>query len=262
MKVLMRSFENKPYVWKEATRSEDGAYIVNGKRVEETSIVSVADMEKTKYVKCSNCGGIIPNRKRAIEAHKNISCSWKSCLSCRNLAEKNIKSKNNSYKLNDDGTFSRTDKANVTLCCNCSYYHRYDIMSDEARKSCRYAGCKNATFVPVNGFFDKHPDAFDDMITVDKIIDAGFTTKYSLRDGSVNYQLKAKNTIVAKVNAMNIVECFGISYRNDNCTVVYSKALNKLFTFSNVTYQEFTGLWHMPASTVENIKKKISSLYN
>ena len=262
MKVLMRSFENKPYVWKEATRSKDGAYIVNGKQVEETSIVSVADMEKTKYVKCSNCGEIIPNRKRAIEAHKNISCSWKSCLSCRNLAEKNIKSKNNSYKLNDDGTFSRTDKANVTLCCNCSYYHRYNIMSDEARKSCRYAECKNATFVPVNGFFDKHPDAFDDMITVDKIIDAGFTKKYSWGDGSVSYQLKAKNTIAAKVNAMNIVECFGISYRNDNCTVVYSKALNKLFTFSNRTYDEFTGLWHMPASTVENIKKKISSLYN
>lgn len=262
MKVLMRRFEEKPYVWKEATRSEDGAYIVNGKRVEETSIVSVADMGKTKYVKCSNCGEIIPNRKRAIEAHKNISCSWKSCLSCRNLSEKNIKSENKSYKLNDDGTFSRTDKANVTLWCNCSYYHRYDIMLNEARKSCRYAGCKNATFVPVNGFFDKHPDAFDDMITVDRIIDAGFTTKYSLRDGSVNYQLKAKNTIVAKVNAMNIVEYFAISYRNDSCTVVYSKALNKLFTFGNGTYQEFTGLWHMPASTVENIKKKISSLYN
>jgi len=28
MKVLMRSFEEKPYVWKEATRSEDGGYIV------------------------------------------------------------------------------------------------------------------------------------------------------------------------------------------------------------------------------------------
>ena len=261
MKVLMRNLRGNPYVWVEATRAENGNYIVDGNKVDETSIVSVVDAEKVKYVKCSNCGAIIPNRKKAIEAHKNVSCDWKSCLSCSHLREKNVKSKNERYVLNDDGTFRRTAKANVTLCCNCSYYRSYDIMSPEARERCRYAGCKNATFIPIKGFFDEHPDAFDDIITVDKIIDAGFTRQWN--GGScTNYQLKARNTIVAKVNAMNVVESFNNNYRNDNCTVVYSKALNKLFTFSNGTYQEFTGLWHMPASTVENIKKKISSLYN
>lgn len=260
MKILLRDYNGTAYVWKEATRKNDGGFAIHGHDIKETNIVSVADVERTKYVKCSACGAIIPNRKKDIEAHKSISCDWHNCLTCSLLKERKLESKQKKYSLNEDGTFSKAEKANVTLVCGANYYRDPNIMSPAAKNSCKFAACRNATFAPIKTFFDENPDAFDDIITVDRIIDAGFTKRFNNIDNTL-YKLKSKNNIIAVVNKKNVVDSFRIQYRNEMCRAVYSKTLDKLFRIDGFHYQELTPLWCMPESSLENIKKKIASLY-
>lgn len=260
MKILLRDYGGMTYVWKEATRKDDGGFTINGYDIRETNVVSVTDVERTKYVKCSACGAVIPNRKKDIEAHKNFSCDWHNCLTCSFLRERRVKSMQKKYSLNEDGSFSKTEKVNVSLCCNTSYYWKNEIKSPVARDNCKFASCRNATFAPVKTFFDENPDAFDDIITVDKIIDAGFVTRHNSNRATF-YKLKSKNNITAVVNEKNVVDYFEIGYRNEFCKVVYSKTLDKLFRIDGDNYQALTPLWRMPESSLENIKKKIASLY-
>ena len=260
MKILLRDYGGMTYVWKEATRKDDGGFAINGYDIPETNVVSVTDVERTKYVKCSACEAVIPNRKKDIEAHKNFSCDWHNCLTCSSLREGDVKYRQKKYSLNEDGSFSKTEKVNVLLHCNASYYRYNEIKSPEARDDCKFARCRNATFAPIKTFFDENPDAFDDIITVDKIIDAGFVTRRN-SNHTTSYKLKSKNNITAVVNEKNVVDYFKIGYRNEYRKVVYSKTLDKLFKIDKDYYMEFTPLWYMPESSLENIKKKIASLY-
>ena len=101
------------------------------------------------------------------------------------------------------------------------------------------------------------------MITVDKVLDNGFTKREECASrGKVEYKLKARNNITAVVNKLNIVDCFVIDYRNHRITVVYSKKYDKLFAISSEKYTEVKSIWFMPDTTFANIKAKIASLYN
>lgn len=115
----------------------------------------------------------------------------------------------------------------------------------------------------IEDVFTKYPNVFDDMITVDKVLDNGFTERkeYASR-GQVEYKLKARNNITAVVNKLNIVDCFVIDYRTHRITVLYSKKYDKLFAMSSGAYTEVKGIWFMPDTTFANIKEKIASLYN
>ena len=101
MKVLLRSYENEPFVWKEAERNFNNDFVVDGKVVGETSIISVAEMDKNKFVKCANCGSIISNNSRAIKEHRNISCDWKNCLKCKYLRIKTQAEKSKGFIRNE-----------------------------------------------------------------------------------------------------------------------------------------------------------------
>ena len=53
MKVLLREFGNEQYVWKNVKIDSDTSFIVDGKRVLQTNVVSVFRDNRTNFVKCS-----------------------------------------------------------------------------------------------------------------------------------------------------------------------------------------------------------------
>lgn len=263
MKVLLREYAGEQYVWVDATKDMNNNFVVDGKQINETQIVSVSDYSTGKFVKCSSCGASIPNNKRAIEAHKNMSCDWHNCLNCKllRIVDANIQSRK--FVLQEDGRFHMSAKESVSLKCSNTYYSGYDITSEKARNSCRFAGCKDAKMVAPEDFFSKNPDAFDDLITIDKVIKNGYTETYETYGGDyTKYVLKAKNRIIAYVNKLNIVDHFQIYYRNDSREVVYSKKLDKLFNMGRYssTYEK-PNIWNMPDESMERVKAKIASLY-
>ena len=153
-------------------------------------------------------------------------------------------------------------KNSVKLSCKNSWDY-YDINSQGARDVCRWKQCATSEMEAIEDVFTKYPCVFDDMITVDKVLDNGFTKreKYDIRN-EVYYKLKARNNITAVVNKLNIVDKFVIDYRSRQYNVMYSKKYNKLFTMSNGKYIVCDSIWCIPDTTFENIKAKIASLYN
>lgn len=260
MKILLRSYEKEPFVWKEAERDSNNNFVIDGKVFKETDIVSVAEMDKNKFVKCANCGSIIPNNSRAIKAHRNISCDWKNCLKCKYVRIKTQAEKSKGFIRNENGNFDMTVRSVVSLQCG-NLWNGKDILNDDARTGCHFAGCKNAKMLPSDDFFSKNPDAFDDMITVDKIVKNGYTQMWKSGDYTC-YELKARNRIYAYVNKFNIVEKFTIQYRYYNDTVVYSKKLDEIFSLNGNGKYAKPIIYGMPDESLENVRKKIASLYN
>lgn len=175
---------------------------------------------------------------------------------------RHIKRLSSKYTLQEDGRYVVNVKNNVKLSCKNSWDY-YDINSQGARDVCRWKQCATSEMKAIEDVFTKYPCVFDDMITVDKVIDNGFTERkeYDIRN-EVHYKLKARNNITAVVNKLNIVDKFVIDYRSHQYNVMYSKKYNKLFTMSNGTYIVCDSIWCIPDTTFENIKAKIASLYN
>lgn len=261
MKVLLKHFNDEVYVWKNAEMGEKGFFVVEGNEIRYDNIVSVSRDNRKKFVKCSSCGEII--KKADIDEHRAKGSTSATCFGCPQLYERSGKQLSVKYSLQEDGSYVGTIKKNVKLICNQNYYHRHDINSQDARDHCRYKNCATAEMNKIEDIFTKYPGVFDDIITVDSVLDAGFKERRdNNRIGLVYYTLKARNNIVAVVNKMNIVEHFNISYRSDRWNVVYSKKYNMLFKMSNGTYQEFRCPYGMPTDTFARIKEKIASLYN
>lgn len=259
MKILLKHFNEEVYVWKNAEMGERGLFVVEGNEVNYDNIVSVSRDNRKKFVRCSACGEII--KKSDIDKHKAKGSASATCFGCQYMRENGSKQLSVKYSLQEDGSYIGTVKKNVKLMCNQSYYHRYDINSQDARDHCRYKNCATAEMSKIEDIFTKYPGVFDDIITVDSVLDAGFKDRREYGN-RVHYTLKARNNIVAVVNKMNIVEYFNVSYRNETWKVMYSKKYNMLFRMNGGTYRKFECPYGMPTDTFSRIKEKIASLYN
>lgn len=263
MRVLLRDYNGEQYVWKKAEMKNVATFTVeDGGTVRQTNIVSISRDNRKKFVRCSACGEIIRNTPEAIKTHKDRSSTSATCFGCPYMKEKNSKQLSAKYTLQEDGSYIVNAKKSTKLTCGKSWVY-CDINSQEARDVCRWKQCATAEMLPLNDVFTKYPGAFDDMITVDKVLDNGFTERFvSISEGCVSYKLKARNNITAVVNKLNIVDKFIIDYRSYRYSIVYSKKYNKLFTDRNGAYIECDHIWSIPDTTFEKIKAKIASLYN
>lgn len=261
MKILLRKFDGKEYVWEDAEYKKDRFY-VGGTPVYETGIVSIIDDERDQYVKCSNCGKIFKKDSPEIEKHKNKYKDINTCFSCIYKRHYNNVILNTNYECISDGVFKYTKEEKVDVVCNSQY--RYNgqpcIGTEEAQNQCIHKKCADATYDAFTDFFIENPGAFDDIITIDKIITAGYR---DVIDGAIetHYLMRGKNKIYAVVNSMSIVDHFRIEYYSDCWDIVYSKKLNKLFSIGYTNYTEWEPS-RVPASTREYIKNKIAQLYN
>ena len=263
MKVLLRNYDGEQYVWKKAEmKSATKFALEDGGEARQVDIVSISRDNRKKFVKCSACGEIIRNTPEAIKEHRDRASTSATCFGCPYIRETNSKQLSAKYTLQEDGRYVVNVKNSVKLSCRNSWDY-YDINSQGARDVCRWKQCATSEMKAIEDVFTKYPCVFDDMITVDKVLDNGFTKREECASrGKVEYKLKARNNIIAVVNKLNIVDCFVIDYRNHRITVVYSKKYDKLFAISSEKYTEVKSIWFMPDTTFANIKAKIASLYN
>ena len=263
MRILLRNYNGEQYVWKKAEmKSATKFALEDGGEVRQADIVSISRDNRKKFVKCSACGEIIRNTPEAIKEHRDRASTSSTCFGCPYIRETNSKRLSAKYTLQEDGRYVVNVKNSVKLSCRNSWDY-YDINSQGARDVCRWKLCATSEMKAIEDVFTKYPCVFDDMITVDKVLDNGFTKReeYDMRN-EVHYKLKARNNITAVVNKLNIVDKFVIDYRSNHYNVMYSKKYNKLFTMSNGKYIVCDSIWCIPDTTFENIKAKIASLYN
>lgn len=264
MRVLLRSCRNgEQYVWKKAEMHSATTFALeDGDYVYQTSVVSISRDNRKKFVRCSSCGELIRNTPEAIKEHTDRASTSATCFGCRYMREGESQQLSAKYTLQEDGSYLVNAKKKTMLYCRVRYISR-DINSQEARENCRFKCCATAEMQPIEDVFTKYPGLFDDIITVDKILENGFTEKieYTHR-GVTHYKLKGRNHITAVVNKLNIVDRFVIGYRSQSFDVVYSKKYDKLFLINGSSYKEYNSSESIPDKTLESIKKKIASLYN
>lgn len=174
MKVLLRNYDGEQYVWKKAEmKSATKFALEDGGEVRQTDIVSVSRDNRKKFVKCSACGEIIRNTPEAIKEHRDRASTSATCFGCPYIRETNSKQLSAKYTLQEDGRYVVNVKNSVKLSCRNSWDY-YDINSQGARDVCRWKQCATAEMKSIEDVFTKYPGAFDDMITVDKVLDNGF----------------------------------------------------------------------------------------
>lgn len=260
MDILMRNYGHEQFVWKKAKFVNGNIVIDNDATVLECDIVSIRNDIRKKYVQCSECGKTFKKGSPKIEKHKEPIRDSHMCFGCRYLRQSIREQKSQKYELLENGNYLSKTKSEVFLYCYNSYTTR-DINSEEARHYCIYNRCNNATMRDVKGFFIDKPGAFDELITIDKVLEKGYSNAYtSAYDNLSIYYLKARNTIGVRVNALNIVDGFDVQYKNHDWRIYYSKKYDELYEPRNGTYR----VWNpgnMYKDTRDYIKAKIAALY-
>lgn len=262
MKVLLRYYAGEYYAWKEAGYI-DREFVVDGNPQEESNIVSVKDDDREEYVKCAFCGTVFKKGSPEIEVHKNRWKNIDTCLSCRSLSTNREENKGVELKPLSNGKYELVKRDIVKLHCRYSSYWNPPVISPNCdRKFCKYKSCEDLGVVDDKDIFGQHPGIFDDIATVDKILDVGYksSTPSGWYDYSLDYFLKGRNDIRAVVNSIGIIDFFILSYDGLHWRLVYSKKLDKLFDISTGRYLEWNP--DLRDSVKEYIKNKISELYH
>ena len=113
----------------------------------------------------------------------------------------------------------------------------------------------------IQDIFTECPGIFDDIITIDCILDTNFEDRTLHRNGTT-YKLKGRDNIVAVVNKIGIVDHFNIIRYSHCWDVVYSKKYNEFYKIWNGLYIK----WNpddedMPHGTLQRIIDRIAKLY-
>ena len=266
MRALLRFWNDESYTWQDVTYKKDGFYC-GISHLNDTDIVALEDDNRNEMVRCSVCGELFTRDSEHWAEHITPVTDTSKCFTCKHLkADRLHKIGDVQYELQSDGTYKATACDSVILRCARSYSWNYPkIESQEARTKCEFNKCASATLKEITDIFTEHPDVFENIITVDKIIEVGYKER-NLYSYNTKYRLKGKYSIWAIVNNLNIVDCFIVKYRNENWYVYYSHTQKKFYT-KNHNYtkrcKEYV-VWdptYMTFEAKENIKKKIASLY-
>ena len=241
MKILLRRYGDLRYVW-ETAKYNGNRFVVNGETVDETNIVSIINDNRKNYVRCSSCGRMFPKNGNKFEKHKEESSSINPCLNCPKLRAKEISPTKKRFIFRDDGTCVERKDTSVELLCHYSMWNSFFIDSDEALETCKFRQCEHADAKEITDTFTKYPGVFDDIITVDKILDNGYSRILYSDSNETPYVLDDDRIIVAYVNKLGIVDRFTVENDCYYWTVWYSKKYSRLFTcddFAGDRYAEW-----------------------
>ena len=261
MKTLLRNYKSESYIWKDATYNANTFFVDDDTTVQYNNIVSIIDDNRPKQVKCSVCGQIFKKGSKEWKEHIRPNSDNSKCWTCRyrketrdynkQLDKKYIKMENGNYKVVTTGEY-------ILECANT--YPRTKL--NEALSTCYYNRCINAKADEYKDFFQTYPGAFDDIITVDKVLEFGYRDRY-YNDKYTIYELKARNIIKVYVNQLGIVEYIIIYYNRQSKKVYYSKKYNKIFAEDfRGEYSEANFIGWIPQDSVNLILKKLAALYN
>lgn len=232
MKILLREYKNEQYVW--VTAKYDGyKFIVDGRTQYETNIVSVINDNRKNYVKCSSCGKMFPKKGKKFAKHQEEARTIKPCIDCRSLHTGEVSITKPKYIYNDDGTFTKKTETVVDLFCNAHFWTTPRCMSEDAINNCKLRQCGTAKGEEIHDTFTDLPGIFDDIITVDKILDNGYE-QINWQDACVaEYSINSSIGLRAYVNRLGIVDKFYIDTYEYGGYVWYSKKYDEFFTYSS-----------------------------
>ena len=263
MKILLREHSNTQYVWKTA-KYHNNSFHVGNIPIPQHQVVSIMNDNRKKYIHCSCCGEVFRKGDRRFEIHKENAIKPETCFSCPHLAHDNPTTIQKKYKINEDGAFDVIYKQRVGLVCTkCSMWSSYDINSERAIQKCSKRQCANATEVEIDDFFTQYPGAFDDIITIDRLLDDGYDVGPSRR-GNAEYDLiyneEYEYYIGACINQIGIVDCFFVWYKGCIDYVYYSKKYDELFQCEG-DYLKWDVI-DMSADVRSQIKQEIAQFYH
>ena len=260
MKILVLD-KNNNFVWKEveyqkgrfiSTENPNNAYGVG-------HIYALKDDNRNKTVICSRCGKEIKNTPSAIKAHQNMINKPNKCFECTLMKKQNEKLVHEKFTLNEDGTYTETTKGSVNLVCSADYWQRPDINSETARNVCRYKGCETAQFRQIEDFWTKYPNAFNEFITIDRIIDTGYKSmrKYTHH---IDFQLKGRGNLTACVNDKGLCYKIVLDYKRRTYDLRYSKKYDRVWINKYGELRDISYIG-MSEDTEEAVVKKLKALY-
>ena len=229
MKILLRRHDDEQYVWK--TAKYDGEHFrVNDETIMETNIVSIVNDNRKNYVLCSSCGKMFPKNGIKFKKHQNESATLNPCLNCNRLHVKCVSPDKRRFVFKEDGTCVEKIDRNVDLVCSYGLWHSFYIDSQEALDTCKFRQCASAHPMEINDIFTEYPGVFDDIITIDTILDNGYETILYSDRRETSYFITLNNQFIAYVNSLGIVDRFSVEVEYCFYTLWYSKRYSKVFT--------------------------------
>lgn len=259
MKILLRQHESEQYVWK--TAKYDGHnFTVDGTQIPEQNIVSIINDNRKNYVRCSSCGKMFPKNGKKFQKHQELASTIDPCLRCHKLRTTDVGGFTRRFVPNGDGTYQEKIEQTVELYCRQSSYDNFALDSERALTTCPFRMCGDAYKMEIEDMFTKYPGVFDDIITVDKLLDNGYDKiVYSDRRGSM-YVLDEMLDMYAYVNKLGIVDKLMIDGYGGSYDLWYSKRYDKLFT---PDYEDKYIVWdaHDYRDDMQTIMYHINNLY-
>ena len=258
MKVLLRKFGNKYYVWKDAIY-KNGHFRVDNMTIYDTDILAIKNDDRKDYVRCLNCGELVKNDPESIEAHFVEKEAKRDCFKCNSLRKYAYKNITADVVEDNYGNIVVHETYEAELKCGQAWCNLPSINSDAVKKICLHYRCRNTGVAPIDDIFMQYPDMFDKYITVD-VLDENKFPYDDYRVGFFEYDLKCRNSVKACVNELGIVDHFVIKYRNYMYVAYYSAKYDTLFFYDNGNYNT-----RRPSNVSETkynmAKAKISALY-
>lgn len=260
MKILIRKYKNKYYVWKDAEWKEGYYYIDDGNEVVYmNNILAVTEDPRIGYVECRHCGKLVKNDPESIERHFAEVEAQKDCLKCEKMVTYGDKiSPERTIEQNEDGTYKVVEKYNTHLGCR-AYYYTVNIHSNAANKDCIYRQCRRKGVQQINDAFVNYPGLFEKQITADTLI-ANKCTFEGHQNGFYEYDMKMRGTVKACVNELGIVDHFVVEVRGWRYIFHYSDKYQKIFFEHYERYYEKVSDY-ITNSKAESIIKKLSKIY-
>ena len=261
MKVLLRKYGDKYYVWKSVEWKEGAYYFFDedgdATEISQTNILAIKEDERVGYVACAHCGKLIKNDPESIEAHYKEEEAKKNCVKCEYLRTSNKQFVDAAAEKNADGTYTVTQTFSASLNC-CTNYWSKPIDSEDAIQSCICNLHRRKGVTTIDDVFVKYPGVFEKFITVDTLLAKG--CEYQRKTSYFEYDMKLRGTLVACVNEMGIVDHFRLYYRGHTSDLYYSDKYNILFHTGYMCYQEGTP-YGVPEKKMEQVKEKIAAFY-
>lgn len=261
-KKQMRIFDRDTFTWLDAKFDPTTGYItVRGNEKRIADIIAIENDSRVKYVRCTKCGAYVRNTKKYLAEHAARGSNSKACLSCPRMRLANIQQSHTSFVKNEDGTYSKTEKAKCDLICG-QTRNNYKIDSTEARGVCMYRQCSADTLKPIDDVFLKYPGLFDDMATVDDLGEKNWKFGYNYGKYS-KFVYTGRYNLEVYVAKVGIINYFSWDYRNSTYNIMYSSKYDKLFLFDYDRYREISKTGYCPFSGVayDNIMKIMHEIY-
>lgn len=259
MKILLRRWDEKYYVWKDAEYN-NGRFCVEDISVYDTNILAVKDDDRKDSVICNHCGKVIKNDPESIEAHFAEQEANRDCFKCSSLRKYGYESEQATFERSADGRYIVKETYKADLKCGQSWYNGPKIDTEDAKKVCIFYKCRNAGVVPIKDIFTQYPDPFNKSITVDLLREKKFDQCDRIY-GFFEYDLKCRNTVKACVNELGIVDHFVIKHRSSRYMAYYSAKYDKLFFTLNGRDYDDEMPSGMSQAKYDQALAKISALY-